>query len=86
MIWGKEIDGSQRHWKYKVLPHWSNNTWNDLPKLTDEKDIGANFYPKLCNYSSNNLSTISKYIDMIKRAGIGVIPLSKWRIDSFADS
>ena len=72
----KEIDGSQRHWNHEVLPHWSNITWNDLPDFPGGEDIGANFYPKLGNYSSNDISTISRHIDMIKRAGIGVITLS----------
>ena len=81
----KEIDGSQRHWNHEVLPHWSNNTWNDLPDFPGGDDIGANFYPKLGYYSSNDLSTISKHINMIKRAGIGVITLSWWGENTFED-
>tara|TARA_Y100000768_G_scaffold332945_1_gene272796 strand:- start:233 stop:631 length:399 start_codon:yes stop_codon:yes gene_type:complete len=81
----KEIDGSQRHWNHEVLPHWSNNTWNDLPDFPGGEDIGANFYPELGNYSSNDVSTISKHIDMIKQSGIGVITLSWWGQDTFED-
>ena len=72
----KEIDGSQRHWDHEVLPHWSNNTWNDLPDFPGGEDIGANFYPKLGNYSSNDVNTISKHIDMIKQAAVSYTHLT----------
>ena len=80
-----EIDGTQRHWDHEVLPHWSDTTWDNYPKFLGHEDIGANFYPELGCYSSNDTSIISKHIQMIEQAGIGVVTLSWWGKNSFED-
>jgi glycoprotein endo-alpha-1,2-mannosidase len=80
-----EYDGKYLHWAHDVLPHWSDTTWNNLPPLTGGDNIGANFYPQLGCYSSNDSSVISAHIKMIKQAGIGVLCLSWWGENSFED-
>lgn len=81
----EETDNSQRHWDHEVLPHWSDTTWDDHPKFLGHEDIGANFYPELGCYSSNDTTIISKHMQMIEQAGIGVVTLSWWGKNSFED-
>ena len=80
-----KIDGKQRHWNHEVLPHWSNREWDNYPDFQGGKDIGANFYPDLGNYSSNDTNIVQKHMEMIAQAGIGVVTLSWWGENSFED-
>ena len=80
-----KIDGKQRHWNHEVLPHWSNKEWDNYPDFQGGKDIGANFYPELGNYSSNDTNIVQKHMEMIAQAGIGVVTLSWWGENSFED-
>ena len=80
-----KIDGKQRHWNHQVLPHWSNKEWDNYPDFQGGKDIGANFYPELGNYSSNDTNIVQKHMKMIAQAGIGVVTLSWWGENSFED-
>ena len=80
-----ETDGIQRHWDHEVLPHWSDKTWDNYSKFLGHDDIGANFYPELGCYSSNDTSIVRKHMQMIEKAGIGVITLSWWGKNSFED-
>ena len=57
-----KIDGKQRHWNHEVLPHWSNKEWDNYPDFQGGKDIGANFYPELGNYSSNDTNIVQKHM------------------------
>jgi glycoprotein endo-alpha-1,2-mannosidase len=81
----EETDGLQRHWDHEVLPHWSDKTWDNHPRFLGHEDIGANFYPELGCYSSNDTNIVSKHMQMIERAGIGVVTLSWWGKNSFED-
>ena len=80
-----EMDGEFRHWAHDVLPHWSDTSWNNLPRFKGGGDIGANFYPSLGCYSSRDTSTIRQHMEMIAQEGIGVISLSWWGVNSFED-
>ena len=78
-------DQNYRHWNHKVMPHWSDSTWNHLPPYSGNGDIGANFYPLLGTYSSNDSILITEHMRMIISAGIGTISLSWWGEGSFED-
>ncbi|WP_300669200.1 glycoside hydrolase family 99 protein [Soonwooa sp.] len=71
-----EYDGKYEHWNHDILPHWSNPKWNNLGNHKGGDDIGANFYPALGNYSSNDPEIIKKHMKMMKDSGVGVVVLS----------
>ncbi|PIF47625.1 glycoprotein endo-alpha-1,2-mannosidase [Chryseobacterium sp. 52] len=79
------IDGKYAHWNHDVLPHWNNPKWNNLGHHKGGDDIGANFYPALGNYSSNDPAIIKKHMKMIKESGAGVVVLSWLGKDSSVD-
>ncbi|CEJ70780.1 Glycosyl hydrolase family 71 [Chryseobacterium oranimense G311] len=79
------VDGKYEHWNHDILPHWSNPKWNNLGNHKGGDDIGANFYPALGNYSSNDPEIIRKHMKMIKESGVGVVVLSWLGKDSFVD-
>ncbi|ROI01121.1 MULTISPECIES: glycoside hydrolase family 99 protein [unclassified Chryseobacterium] len=78
-------DGSLQHWNHEIIPHWNNPKWNNLGHHKGGDDIGANFYPALGNYSSNDPKIIEKHMKMMKEAGVGVVVLSWLGKDSFTD-
>ncbi|WP_265129409.1 glycoside hydrolase family 99 protein [Chryseobacterium oranimense] len=80
-----EVDGKYEHWNHDILPHWNNPKWNNLGNHKGGDDIGANFYPALGNYSSNDREIIRKHMKMIKESGVGVVVLSWLGKDSFVD-
>ncbi|KMQ59367.1 alpha-mannosidase [Chryseobacterium angstadtii] len=80
-----KVDGKYDHWNHKILPHWSNPKWNNLGHYKGGDDIGANFYPELGNYSSNDPEIIRKHMKMMKDSGVGVVILSWLGKDSFVD-
>ncbi|MGG7551935.1 glycoside hydrolase family 99 protein [Chryseobacterium arthrosphaerae] len=80
-----ETDGSYSHWNHEILPHWKDPKWNNLGHYKGGDDIGANFYPALGNYSSNDASIIEKHMKMIKQSGAGVVVISWLGKDSFTD-
>jgi len=77
------FDGKFHHWSHDILPHWSDPTWNDAGTFPGKDDIGANFYPELGCYSSNDPSIINKHMEMIVKAGVGVFAVSWWGKDSY---
>ena len=80
-----EIDGQYYHWDHLILPHWIDSTWNNAGSYPGGDDIGANFYPQLGCYSSNDPEIINLHMQQIRNAGIGVVALSWWGKDSFTD-
>lgn len=80
-----EVDGKYDHWNHDILPHWNNPKWNNLGNYKGGDDIGANFYPALGNYSSNDPAVIKKHMKMIRESGVGVVVLSWLGKDSFVD-
>ncbi len=80
-----ELDGQYAHWDHEVLPHWSDTTWNNAGKFSGGNNIGANFFPELGCYSSNDTAVIEKHFSLMKEAKIGVCVISWWGKDSFED-
>ncbi len=80
-----DTDGEYLHWNHAILPHWSDTTWDNAGNFPGGEDIGADYYPQLGCYSSNDSSTICKHMEMIKNAGIGVLVLSWWGKGRFED-
>ena len=52
--------------------HWAQN--NHLPP----EDIGADYFPQLGAYSSNDPKTVIQHMEWLRQAGIGVIITSWW--------
>ena len=80
-----QVDNIYRHWNHDVLPHWSDKTWDNLPPYDGKENIGANFYPKLGTYSSNDSTIIENHMKMILQSGVGTISVSWWGVESFED-
>lgn len=80
-----QFDKDYRHWNHKVLPHWSDRTWDNIPPYDGKENIGANFYPRLGTYSSNDTVIIDNHMRMILQSGVGTISISWWGIESFED-
>lgn len=80
-----EFDGKYSHWNHSIIPHWKDTTWDNAGSFPGNDDIAANYYPALGAYSSNDTNTISKHMEWIKEAGIGVLVISWWGPNSFTD-
>jgi len=79
------LDKNYHHWDHDILPHWSDKTWNNAGGYAGGNDIGANFYPELGCYSSNDPKIISEHFRLMQKAGIGVCVISWWGKNSFED-
>ena len=80
-----EYDGKYDHWNHSILPHWRDTTWNNAGNYPGKGDIGANYYPALGEYSSNDPEIIYKHMEQIREAGIGVLAVSWWGENSYTD-
>ncbi|MDB4583631.1 glycoside hydrolase family 99 protein [Draconibacterium sp.] len=80
-----EYDGKYNNWNHPVLPHWRDTTWNNAGHFPGGDDIGANFYPALGCYSSNDPEIISRHMEWMTEAGIGVVAISWWGKNHFTD-
>lgn len=80
-----EHDGEYGHWNHSILPHYRDTTWDNAGSYSGGEDIGANFFPVLGNYSSNDSEIIAKHMEWIREAGIGVLALSWWGKGSYSD-
>ncbi|MCA9102145.1 MAG: hypothetical protein KDA63_13370 [Planctomycetales bacterium] len=75
-----QTDGDYVHWNHPVAVR------NEPPReYPGGDDIGANFYPALGCYSSNDRATIDRHMRQLHRAGVGVISVSWWGKGSFTD-
>jgi glycoprotein endo-alpha-1,2-mannosidase len=80
-----ETDGVYNNWNHPIVPHWIDSTWNNAGNYPGGDDIGANYYPQIGCYSSNDPDIITLHMKQIRDAGIGVIAISWWGKDSFSD-
>jgi len=80
-----ENDGRYNNWNHPVIKHWIDTTWDNAGSYPGGDDIGANFYPQLGSYSSTSREIIDTHMQQIREAGIGVVAISWWGKDSFAD-
>ncbi|KAF4714885.1 hypothetical protein FOZ62_009081 [Perkinsus olseni] len=80
-IWyrSKERDGDWAHWNHRRLPHWDPQIakkYSQDEHVPENDDIGSSFWPQLGPYSSLDPQVISTHMEMMKRAGIGVVAVS----------
>ncbi len=80
-----EFDGGFQNWNHSIAPHYLDSTWDNAGNYPGGDDIGANFYPELGCYSSNDPEIITRHMKQIKDAGIGVIAFSWWGKNSYTD-
>lgn len=78
-----QFDKEYRHWAHDVLKKFPEDTLTG--HFPGGENIGANFYPYLGTYSCNDSSVIRKHMEMIQRAGVGVVILTWWGENSFED-
>ncbi len=75
-----EIDGRYSNWNHPVAVR------NEPPRsFPGGEDIGANFYPALGCYSSNDPKTIQRHMAQLSQAGVGVLCVSWWGKDTYSD-
>ena len=75
----EETDGHLAHWNHRIMG------LDDAGPFPGDGDIGANFYPELGEYSSNDPAVIDEHMAMMHRTGIGVLVASWWGPDTFED-
>jgi len=75
-----QTDGSYANWNHPVAVR--NGPARRFP---GGDDIGANYYPELGCYSVNDPEIVTTHMQQLRRARIGVICVSWWGKDSFAD-
>jgi len=80
-----EHDGRYFHWNHNIIPHWKDTTWNGAGAFAGGDDIGANYYPELGCYSSNDPKIIAQHFKLMRKAKIGVCVISWWGKNSFGD-
>ncbi len=73
------VDGFTAHWNHDVL---GVDYETSFP---GGDDIGANYYPALGTYSSNDSAVVETHVRQCAEAGIGVIVVSWWGRDTFED-
>lgn len=75
-----ETDGELLHWNHDILGI------EESIKYPGDDNIGANYFPELGTYSSNDQSVIERHLKQCADAGIGVIVVSWWGAGSFEDA
>lgn len=80
-----EYDGKYSNWNHSIIPHYRDTTWDNAGSFPGGEDLGANYYPELGAYSSNDPKIISKHMALIKEAGIGVLAISWWGENHFTN-
>ncbi|MCB9782865.1 MAG: alpha-mannosidase [Candidatus Omnitrophica bacterium] len=69
-----ETNGHWSHWDHAVTSKSGPPPGNHKPP----EDIGSPFYPQLGLYSSQDPDTLKAHLEMIAKAGIGVVNFSWW--------
>lgn len=73
-----EKDGRYANWNHAVAVR------NESPRaFPGGDDIGANFYPALGCYSSNDPELLREHMRQLRQAGVGVVCVSWWGKDTF---
>ncbi len=80
-----EYDGKYFNWNHNIIPHWKDTTWNNAGAFPGGNDIGANYYPELGCYSSNDPELIMEHFKLMRMARIGVCVISWWGKNSYSD-
>jgi len=77
-----EKDGEPYHWAHAVLKQHANDT---ISKgfIPGGDNISSNYFPQLGAYSSTDRGIIKTHMQMLRKAGIGVIVLTWWNKADF---
>lgn len=78
-----ETDSIYYHWAHRIMKQFPDDSVS--AGFPGGDDIGANYYPQLGCYSSNDSLTIDRHMQMISNAGTGVIVLTWWGAGSYED-
>jgi len=73
------VDGFAAHWNHEVIGDPAGRAYRG------GRDIGANFFPQLGPYSSNDPAVIATHVAQLRAAGVGVLVVSWWGPESFED-
>lgn len=68
-----EYAGKYLHWNHRYMPHWDKKEDRKWPhgEHVPPDDIGANYYPALGPYSSQDRNVVDTHMMEMKQAGIG---------------
>jgi glycoprotein endo-alpha-1,2-mannosidase len=75
-----QTDGKYANWNHPVAVR--NGPARRFP---GGHDIGANFYPALACYSTNDPAIVESHMQQLRSARVGVISVSWWGRDSYTD-
>ena len=75
-----ETDGGYSNWNHPVAVR--NGPGRQFP---GGDDIGANFYPALGCYSSNDQKMLEQHMQQLRRGRVGTISVSWWGKGSYTD-
>ncbi len=75
-----DVDGEYRHWNHQIFGYD-----NDTLSFSGGDDIGANYYPQLGCYSSNDKELLKTHMQQLGQAGIGLLSVSWWGEGSYED-
>lgn len=70
----KAIDGDNYHWKHPVMPENDKDTTSKI--FQGDGDIGANYYPKLGEYSCADSLVIKKHMQQMASAGFSIVAVT----------
>lgn len=70
-----EHDGKYFHWNHPYLPHWDKIEAAKWPsgQHVPPDDIGANFYPQLGPYSSEDPVVVEDHMKQVQLSGAGTV-------------
>jgi len=74
------VDGGYQHWNHAVAVRKGPPS-----SFPGGDDIGANFYPQLGCYSTNDRRVVREQMRQMREAGIGVVSVSWWGAGSDTD-
>ena len=75
-----QTDGAWRHWDHEVILRKGGGAHHQPPE-----DIGANFYPEMGLYSSNDGADVTRHMTQMHDAGAGVVAVTWWGRDDYSD-
>ncbi|MBX3179609.1 MAG: alpha-mannosidase [Candidatus Hydrogenedentes bacterium] len=77
-----QTDGAWRQWDHAVAARNPDEKHTCKPP----EDIGANFYPEIGLYSSNDPNAVAQHMQHLKQAGVGVVSATWWGIGDYTDA
>ncbi len=70
-----QFDGKYYHWNHQILPHWNKIEAKKWPEGRYEppEAIGAQYYPSLGAYSSQDPEVLKSHMRQIRMGGSGML-------------